>query len=49
MVQGAFQQAKALQLELALEPFTLAIELDAWTIRERDDWGLSHKKRAAGQ
>jgi hypothetical protein len=31
------------------EPFTLIIELDAWNIRERDDWGQSAQKRAAGQ
>jgi hypothetical protein len=31
------------------EPFTLVIELDAWNIRERDDWGQSEQKRAAGQ
>ena len=30
-------------------PFTLIIELDAWNIRERDDWGQSAQKRAAGQ
>lgn len=31
------------------EPFTLVIELDAWNIRERDDWGQSAHQRAAGQ
>ncbi len=31
------------------EPFTLVIELDAWNIRERDDWGQSQQQRAAGQ
>jgi ssDNA-binding Zn-finger/Zn-ribbon topoisomerase 1 len=31
------------------EPFTLIIELDAWNIRERDDWGQSAQKRACGQ
>jgi len=30
-------------------PFTLVIELDAWNIRERDDWGQSTERRAAGQ
>ncbi len=29
-------------------PFTLVIELDAWNIRERDDWGQSTRQRAAG-
>src|SRR5512146_2558361 len=36
-------------LWLPEEPFTLVIELDAWNIRERDDWGQSAQKRAAGQ
>jgi hypothetical protein len=36
-------------LSLPKEPFTLVIELDAWNIRERDDWGQSAQKRAAGQ
>jgi hypothetical protein len=42
--QGAEQM-----LPLPSEPFTLVIELDAWNIRERDDWGRSARKRAAGQ
>ena len=42
--QGAEQM-----LPLPTEPFTLIIELDAWNIRERDDWGQSAQKRAAGQ
>lgn len=36
-------------LPLPPQPFTLVIELDAWNIRERDDWGQSAQKRAAGQ
>jgi len=36
-------------LAVPKEPFTLVIELDAWNIRERDDWGKSAEKRAAGQ
>jgi hypothetical protein len=34
---------------LAEQPFTLVIELDAWNIRERDDWGRSQALRARGQ
>jgi hypothetical protein len=30
------------------EPFTLVIEIDAWNIRERDDWGQTGRKIAAG-
>lgn len=47
--EGRLQQDTDLQLQLALQPFTLVIELDAWNIRERDDWGQSASKRAAGQ
>src|SRR5436309_3297848 len=36
-------------LPLPEEPFTLVIELDAWNIRERDDWGQRAARRAAGQ
>jgi hypothetical protein len=36
-------------LLLPQEAFTLVIELDAWNIRERDDWGQTRQKRAAGQ
>lgn len=47
--EGRAQQERDLQLQLALEPFTLVIELDAWNIRERDDWGKSVQKRATGE
>jgi len=46
--QGRAQQERDLQLHLALEPFTLVIELDAWNLRERDEWGKSQAQRAAG-
>lgn len=36
-------------LENPTKPFTLIIEIDAWNIRERDDWGKSDPQRAAGQ
>ena len=29
-------------------PFTLVMEIDAWNIRERDNWGLSQRLREAG-
>jgi Uncharacterised protein family (UPF0236) len=29
----------------ATGPFTLVIEIDAWNIRERDDWGRTHQAR----
>jgi hypothetical protein len=47
--EGRLQQDRDLQAKLALEPFTMVIELDAWNIRERDDWGQSEALRRAGQ
>lgn len=37
------------QIELTLEAYQMIIQLDAWSIRERDDWGQSRKLRAQGQ
>src|SRR5262245_4718317 len=37
------------QLELTLEPYQMIIQLDAWNIRERDDWGKSAALRRRGQ
>jgi hypothetical protein len=42
-------QGRPQVLPLPKAAFTLVIELDAWNIRERDDWGQSAQKRAAGQ
>lgn len=42
-------QGSPQRLAMPEEPFTLVIELDAWNIRERDDWGQSRQKRAGGQ
>lgn len=47
--EGRAQQDRDLQAKLSVEPFTLVIELDAWNIRERDDWGQSEALRQAGQ
>jgi hypothetical protein len=41
--QGAAQGAA-----LGQQPFTLVIEIDAWNIRERDQWGQSKQQRAKG-
>ncbi|MEW6304808.1 MAG: ISKra4 family transposase [Verrucomicrobiota bacterium] len=45
------QQAAAekKQLELTLEPYQMIIQLDAWNVRERDDWGQSASLRRQGQ
>jgi hypothetical protein len=37
------------QLELPLEPYQMIIQMDAWNIRERDDWGKSAALRRAGK
>lgn len=37
------------QLELALEPYQMILQLDAWNIRERDGWGQTARQRRAGQ
>lgn len=37
------------QLELTLEPYQMIIQLDAWNIRERDNWGQSKALRRRGQ
>ena len=37
------------QLELTLEPYQMILQLDAWNIRERDDWGQSGALRRQGQ
>jgi hypothetical protein len=36
-------------LELTLEPYQLIIQLDAWNIRERDDWGKTGRLRRQGR
>jgi len=40
---------KTVQPELVLEPYQMIIQLDAWNIRERDQWGQTEKLRKAGQ
>jgi hypothetical protein len=47
--QADLQKVHNVQTERPLTPFTLVIQLDAWNIRERDDWGKSEAQRAAGQ
>jgi hypothetical protein len=37
------------QLELTLEPYQMIIQLDAWNIRERDQWGQSGALRRSGK
>jgi len=37
------------QQELVLEPYQMIIQMDAWNIRERDDWGRTEGLRQGGQ
>jgi len=39
------QELAANQDDPATAPFTLVIEIDAWNIRERDDWGQTQEAR----
>ena len=47
--RAAQASPKTVQPELVLEPYQLIIQLDAWNIRERDQWGQSEALRKAGQ
>lgn len=40
---------KPVQPELVLEPYQMIIQMDAWNIRERDDWGQTRALRRRGQ
>ena len=48
---GTEQLVPELRRQGPVEPFTLAIELDTWNIRERNakDWGRTEELRQAGQ
>jgi hypothetical protein len=41
--------SKPVQPELVLEPYQMIIQLDAWNIRERDEWGRTGALRKLGQ
>jgi hypothetical protein len=41
--------APSRQFELLLEPYQLILQIDAWHIRERDQWGESATMRRRGQ
>lgn len=43
------QQLTQANADPSAQPFTLVIEIDAWNIRERDDWGQTQTLRAQGQ
>jgi len=39
----------SVQPEMVLEPYQMIIQMDAWNIRERDQWGQTQRLRRAGQ
>ena len=47
--QAGGVKPKPVQPELVLEPYQMIIQLDAWNIRERDDWGKTQGLRHRGQ
>lgn len=47
--QACQPSPKAAQPELVLEPYQMIIQMDAWNIRERDDWGQTERLRQGGQ
>jgi hypothetical protein len=47
--QASGVKPQAVQGELVLEPYQMVIQLDAWNIRERDQWGQSRALRRKGQ
>ena len=40
---------KPVQAELVLEPYQMIIQMDAWNIRERDEWGQTKALRQGGK
>src|SRR6266496_1592386 len=40
---------KPVQPELVLEPYQMIIQMDAWNIRERDEWGKTKALRQGGK
>jgi len=47
--QACGASPKASQGELVLEPYQMIIQMDAWNIRERDDWGKTKALRQKGR
>ena len=47
--QASQSTTKPVQSELVLEPYQMIIQLDAWNIRERDQWGKTQSLRRSGQ
>jgi len=47
--EQAGTSSDSVQPELVLEPYQMIIQLDAWNIRERQDWGDTQALRRKGQ
>lgn len=47
--QGRWDVAREVKESLPADPFTLVIMVDAWMIRERDEWGRSEALRKKGR
>lgn len=47
--QACQQPSKTSQPELVLEPYQMIIQMDAWNIRERDQWGQTQSLRQEGR
>jgi hypothetical protein len=47
--QASLAKHKPVQAELVLEPYQMIIQMDAWNIRERDQWGKTKALRRKGQ
>jgi hypothetical protein len=47
--QRLLEVAQRAQAAAPAQPFTMVIEIDAWNIRERDQWGQTKPLREAGQ
>jgi hypothetical protein len=47
--QACVASKKPVQAELVLEPYQMIIQMDAWNIRERDEWGKTRALRKAGK
>ena len=48
-VQACGAPPKPMPAELVLEPYQMILQMDAWNIRERDDWGKTRALRRAGK
>ena len=47
--QARNASAKSVQPEMVLDPYQMMIQMDAWNIRERDDWGKTKAMRQGGR